>query len=175
MAMLKLPYELLMFIARQLEFKDLKALLQCHPYLYHSLNNYLYYYNVHHHDTSALFWATTASSDVTIKRLLDAEAKLSVGIASSQSRPLVEFTLRGRAEGIKEHPISYAASHGHAEIVAKLLDQNVDINYQDPDDLPSHIWSFIPIERYSGCWCGSTIFHCRKLEGLQQEQLGISQ
>lgn len=43
--------------------------------------------------------------------------------------------LRHRAEGMKEHPISYAASHGHAEIVTKLLDQGVDINYQDLDGL----------------------------------------
>ncbi|ODM20942.1 hypothetical protein SI65_03995 [Aspergillus cristatus] len=137
MAMLKLPYELLMLIARQLESKDLNALLQCHPYLYHSLNNYLYYYNVHHHDASALFWATTAGSDVTLQRLLDAGANVRWELrywACSKSSPS-RIHLRGRAEGIKERPISYAASHGHVEIVAKLLDQGVDINYQDPDSL----------------------------------------
>lgn len=76
MSMLKLPCELLMLIGRQLECKDLNALLQCHSYLYNSLTEYLYYCNVHHHGASALFWAATPGSKVTLQHLLDVGANV---------------------------------------------------------------------------------------------------
>lgn len=137
MAMLKLPYELLMLIARRLGSNDLNALLKCHPHLYKSLNDYLYYHNVHHHDASALFWAATSGSEVTLQRLLDAGANVrweSQYWACSWSPPSGNH-LREPAEGMKEHPISYSASHGHIGVVSTLLELGVDINYQDPDGL----------------------------------------
>lgn len=136
MALLKLPYELRMEIARALECRDLNTLVQCHPFLYNTFNDDLYKRNVQHHNTSALFWAASTGSESTLQRLLDAGANVqweSQYLACSL--PCVRTRLRIRAEGMKLHPISYAATYGHVQIVIRLLDLGVDINYRDPDGL----------------------------------------
>lgn len=136
MSLLKLPYELLMEIARLLECRDLNTLVRCHPFFYNTFNDDLYKCNVQYHNASALFWAASTGSESTLQRLLGAGANVqweSQYLACSL--PCVRTRLRCRAEGMKEHPISYAASYGHVQIVTRLLYLGVDINYRDPDGL----------------------------------------
>lgn len=138
MSILKLPPELLLSIARSLESADLNALLQCHSYLYKTLNDDLYRLNVQHHDASALYWAASSGSDNTLQRLLDAGANVlweSPYIACSVQRSGTRLRKVIWKENMKEHPISYAAAQGHLNIVEHLLDLGVDKNYRDADGM----------------------------------------
>lgn len=136
MSFLKLPHELLVGIASFLDCPDLNRLVQCHYILYNSLNDHLYRCNVQHHDASALFWAASAGSESTLQRLLDAGANVQwESEYLTRSQPYVGTRLRSRAEGMTEHPISYAAMNGHLQIVSRFLDLGVDINYRDPSGL----------------------------------------
>jgi ankyrin repeat protein len=136
MSFLKLPHELLMGIASFLDCPDLNTLVQCHSILYNSLNDHLYRCNVQNHGSSALFWAASTGSESTLQRLLDAGANVQwESEYLTRSQPYVGTRLRSRAEGMKEHPISYAAMNGHIQIVSRFLDLGVDINYRDPSGL----------------------------------------
>ncbi|CRL21319.1 Ankyrin repeat-containing domain [Penicillium camemberti] len=138
MSILKLPPELLMSIAEALECRDLNMLLQCHSYLYKTLNDSLYQLNVQHHDASALYWAASSGSDKTLQRLLDAGANVqweSPYFACSVQKPGTRLRRCIWKENMKEHPISYAAAQGYLNIVEHLLDLGVDINYRDADGL----------------------------------------
>lgn len=134
MSLLRLSSELLMLIAQQLEWKDLNAFLQIHPSIYHTLNDYLYYCNVQYGDSSALFWAARHGSQKTLERILYAGADVRWKsdywmLAKPWSRRAPY--LKRPASGLREHPISYAASNGHIEIVRILLQEGVDINFKD--------------------------------------------
>ncbi|CAG8907915.1 unnamed protein product [Penicillium egyptiacum] len=138
MSILKLPPELLISIAEASECRDLNALLQCHSYLYSTLNNYLYQLNVQQHDASALYWAASSGSDSTLQHLLDAGANVqwdSQYLACSVQKSGTRIRWPIQIEKMKEHPISYAAAQGHLKIVQRLLDLGVDINYRDRDGL----------------------------------------
>ncbi|CAI7571837.1 unnamed protein product [Penicillium glandicola] len=138
MSILKLPAELLINIAKALECRDLNALLQCHSYLYNTLNNYLYQLNVQKHDASALYWAASSGSDNTLQRLLEAGANVqweSQYLARSVQKCGTRIRWPILIEDMKEHPISYAAARGHLKIVQHFLDLGVDINYRDRDGL----------------------------------------
>ncbi|OGE55450.1 hypothetical protein PENARI_c004G01291 [Penicillium arizonense] len=138
MPIFKLPPELLISIAEVLECRDLNGLLQCHSYLYTTLNNSLYQLNVQHHGASALYWAASSGSDRTLQRLLDAGANIqweSPYFACSVQKPGTRLRRLIWKENMKEHPISYAAAQGHLNIVEHLLNLGVDINYRDADGL----------------------------------------
>ena len=58
MELSQLPQELLLLIADSLEFlRDVNSLCQTNRSLYHTLNSYLYNYNVRHHESDVLQWA----------------------------------------------------------------------------------------------------------------------
>lgn len=135
MSLLELPYELLISIVRTLDCRDLNMLVQCHSSLYNTLSNDPYKRNVQDHNASALFWAASNGSETTLQLLLDdAGANIEWGSPYlACSIPNVGTRLRTPAEGMKEHPVSYASAYGHVRIVTCLL--GVDINYRDPNGL----------------------------------------
>ncbi|KAJ5984742.1 hypothetical protein N7481_006841 [Penicillium waksmanii] len=134
MSILWLPSELLMLIAHQLDSRDLNALIQAHSSLHHALNDYLYYCNVQYNDSSALLWAATHGSQNTLRRLLDAGANVRWNSDYwTRSRPWGRQApyLRRPASGLREHPISHAASSGHVEVVQLLIQEGADVNFKD--------------------------------------------
>ncbi|KAJ5226626.1 uncharacterized protein N7469_006632 [Penicillium citrinum] len=136
MSIVWLPSELLMLIAHQLDHRDLNALLQAHSSFHQALNDYLYYCNVQYDNSSALFWAATHGSLKTVQHLLDAGANVRWNSDYwKMSRPWGKRApyLRIPAFELREHPISYAATNGHMDIVQQLLQEGADINFKDRD------------------------------------------
>jgi ankyrin repeat protein len=123
MSLLSLPVELLLLITSDLHRRDLNALIQSHPHLHRALNCSLYYDNVHNRDASALFWSAFHGSIETLEHLLIAGANV-----------IWDSTYQQQNEhpSSKKHPISFAATHGHVNIVAKFIELGVDIDYKDP-------------------------------------------
>lgn len=106
MSILKLPPELLMSIAKASECRDLNALLQCHSYLYNTLNEYLYQRNVQQHGTSAMYWAASSGSHGTLQHLLDVGANVqweSEYLACSVQKPGTRLRFPIQLEDMKEH------------------------------------------------------------------------
>ncbi|KAF7139673.1 hypothetical protein CNMCM5793_007324 [Aspergillus hiratsukae] len=136
-AILALPHELLTLIAKELDARDLNALLQSHSFPYHCLNNYLYSWNAEQHGHAALIWAAKHGSEETVQRFLN--IGVNVGWRSrywscTRHWPQAKH-LRHRKKdaesSFQEHPISYAAANGYSRIVVKLLDHGADINCKD--------------------------------------------
>jgi ankyrin repeat protein len=137
MSILALPHELLTLITKELDARDLNALLQSHSFLYHSLNDYLYSWNVEQDGNTALLWAAKHGSEVTIQRFLNIGVDVrwksrywSCTRHYPRARHL-RHTKHDAESSFQEHPISYAAANGHTGIVVKLLDHGADINFKD--------------------------------------------
>ncbi|KAJ5537172.1 hypothetical protein N7513_010358 [Penicillium frequentans] len=130
MSLISLPLDVLLPITHYLRPNEINALLQSHSRLYRALNDEFYFDHVRNHDASAIFWAASTGSMVTLQRLIDAGANIQRDPAYEWIKPRFE---RKRQPAHKKHPISYAAINGHVNIVAKLLDLGVNIDYQDLD------------------------------------------
>lgn len=92
------------------------------------LMNCLFAYLARYHAASALILAAKWNSTATTKGLLDAGADVSW--KSDFWAKKVRQQIRSKKD-IIEHPISYAAMLGHAEIVELLLKAGADIEYKD--------------------------------------------
>lgn len=137
MSLLQLPPELLTLIIQDLSDHDLNAVVKCHPALYHALNGYLYARGVKHNEGSALWWAANHGSSGTIQHLIDAGANLcwesnywSRSGAFPRAKHFRYLKFRRGLNKLARHPISNAAKRGHTAVVAKLLDNGIDVNHK---------------------------------------------
>ena len=159
MALLDLPNEILLSLARSLDEKDINNLVRTNRRLYHTLNQYLYTHNVNYFGGMALLWAAYHGLEGTFKKLLDAGANPNIMIRRLPDKtwvvnpwpgsPIKErwvpprlntrSILRNRVRPrfyipSLQSPLHMACSNGHLAVV-RILFQRSDVN-------PYSAWAF---------------------------------
>ncbi|KAJ5359105.1 uncharacterized protein N7496_011518 [Penicillium cataractarum] len=116
MSLIRLPPELLTLIIQDLSLRDLNAVVQC----------------------SALWWAANHGSSGTLQRFIDAGANLcwesnywSRSGAFPRAKHFRYLKFRDGLNELARHPISNATKRGHTAVVAKFLDNGVNVNHKN--------------------------------------------
>lgn len=138
MSIVSLPNELLLFIAAQLDCRDLYALLRAHSSLYRQLIGCLCRWNLRSRGFAALIRAAKRGSISTLEQFLDigvdigwksrCRAHMSSTISAAHQRRAISMV-----DTRRDHPICHAATSGQAEFVRKLIEHGADINFKDTD------------------------------------------
>jgi ankyrin repeat protein len=110
---LDLANELLYCVSETLESeRDINTFAQANHRLYHLLNNYLYFHNIHQSGSSALLWAAKHGQEAAVRKLLDERANLEATNKYDQT------------------PLLWAAEYGHEVVVKLLLDKGANLDAQ---------------------------------------------
>ncbi|KAJ5872356.1 uncharacterized protein N7529_004709 [Penicillium soppii] len=105
MGLLELPHELIIQVAKFLEYdEDINSLSRTRRLLHMVLNDFLYQNHILNHGSSGLEWAASTGNESAARKLLDAGASPTV---------IGESTFK---------PIALAAKFGHAGLVKMFLD-----------------------------------------------------
>jgi ankyrin repeat protein len=134
MFFLRLPDDILLLLADNLEREDINALAQTSRRLHQPLNQYLYQYNIRHSHSSALRWGVELGREGTVKRCLELGAPVDckrdtplVIIASERGHDRVLKLLLDHGANPNEDrdfprvPLSLAIQNGHDAAVRVLL------------------------------------------------------
>jgi ankyrin repeat protein len=117
MSLLRLPFELLLDIAKNLKSeRDISSFSQTNTYLHKLLSDYLYENNVKHHGSRAIIWAAENGYEKLVQMLLDKNA---------------DVNARDDHGGTA---LRAASGGGYERVVQMLLDKDADVNARDEDD-----------------------------------------
>lgn len=143
--LLQLPRELLLLTADSLDFlRDVNSLCQTNRYLYHTLNGYLYKYNMQQHESNVLQWAAIHGIEEVVKTALQRGADIhttapirGLKLPNRSHFPIIlQIELLTNNKGNEDlsicrgafTPLVLAAGAGYQNIVLSLLQHGADIN-----------------------------------------------
>lgn len=132
MFILTVSNEVVLLIGRQLQSqKDLNALVQVNHRFYLLHNHLLYRYNLGHQNGDGILQAAKLGSIPAVAQFIQEGFLVRNRPTHEGHPPKPELRRRGLCSCRLEHPIFYAAEHGHSELVKYLLNAGPELNFEN--------------------------------------------
>lgn len=142
MFILTVSNEVILLIGQQLQSQqDIYALVQVNRRFYHLLKPLLYRYNLHHQNGAGILQAAKLGSIPAVSQFIkEGYVVTDRPIHEEEHPPGPEFPRWAPCSCRLEHPIFYAAEHGHSELVKYLLNGGSGPGFQNNlGETPMHL------------------------------------